>query len=306
VFLKLAGYFFSGQIMGRIPFTKPALSVPQQIELLSRRGMVIDDHAEAEHYLTHLNYCRLAAYWLPFESDHATHMFLPGTSFRRVLEHYMFDRELRLLVLDAIERLEVSTRALWAHHMGVRHGIHSHLDPALGSDRTHWDSNYRQLAIEVDRSTETFIKHFKTKYAEELPPVWVVSGVMSLGLLSKWYSNIKPIATRQSISRSYGIDHKVLGSWLHHLTYVRNICAHHGRLWNRDMTVTAMIPRSKPMHLHEIMKPGGRKVYNTLVLLDYLLGTVAPASAWRSRLNSLISDYRIDKSHMGFPSTYLP
>jgi abortive infection bacteriophage resistance protein len=89
-------------------FFKPATTYSQQIALLQQRGMIIEILAEVEFYLQHLNYYRLSAYRLPFESDHASPQFKSGTHFADVLNLYIFDRELRLLVLDAIERVEVS------------------------------------------------------------------------------------------------------------------------------------------------------------------------------------------------------
>ena len=93
------------------PFSKPATTYAQQIALLQERGMIIETLAEAECYLQHLNYYRLGAYWLPFEADHTTHQFKSEIRFSDVLNYYIFDRELRLLVLDAIERVEVSVRS---------------------------------------------------------------------------------------------------------------------------------------------------------------------------------------------------
>lgn len=177
------------------PFGKPATTHAQQVALLQQRGMVVDDPAAAEFYLQHLNYYRLGAYWLPFEADHATHTFRPGTRFADVLNLYVFDRELRLLVLDAIERVEVSVRSQWAYQLAHRHGPHAHLDAALAFNARHWQNNLDKLTDEVDRSDEVFIKHLKATYSEVLPPIWAVCEVMSLGLLSRWYSNLKPMHT---------------------------------------------------------------------------------------------------------------
>lgn len=88
-------------------FTKPPKTFDEQVTLLLNRGMEINDRERAKHYLGHLNYYRLAAYWLPFEQDHSSHSFKPNITFDLVLDHYIFDRELRLLVMDAIERVEV-------------------------------------------------------------------------------------------------------------------------------------------------------------------------------------------------------
>jgi len=113
-------------------FTKPATSITDQLALLRRRGMVIDDEPAARHYLQHISYYRLRAYWLTYEAPAAVgdHAFRPGTRFEDVLALYVFDRHLRLLVMDAIERVEVALRAGWAHHMAMTYGSHGYLDPA--------------------------------------------------------------------------------------------------------------------------------------------------------------------------------
>lgn len=283
------------------PFTKPATSYAQQIELLRARGMLIADAAAATHYLQHLNYYRLGAYWLPFENDHAAHQFRPGTRFEDVLNLYVFDRELRLLLLDAIERFEVSARAQWAYQLAHAHGPHAHLMPELARRRDHWQFNLDKLSSEVERSDETFISHLLKTYTEELPPAWAVCEVMSLGLLSRWYGNLKPGATRRAIARVYGLDETVFQSWLHHLTFIRNTCAHHSRLWNREFTITAELPRSKPAHLVGEFVPSSRKLYNTLVMLLHLMDQIAPHHHWRQRLKALLAQHAVPVAAMDFP-----
>lgn len=282
-------------------FGKPPITYADQVALLQRRGMIIDSPDGAAFYLQHLNYYRLGAYWLPFEADHASHRFRPGTRFTEVLNLYLFDRRLRLLVLDAIERFEVSVRSQWAYQVAHRHGPHAHLDPSLAFRRDFWRKNLDSLSDEVRRSDEAFVRHFRNTYSEPLPPVWAVCEVMSLGLLSRWYDNLKPMPTRRAIADVYGLDERALRSWLHHLTHLRNVCAHHGRLWNRDFTITPELPRSKPAGLPGQLNHGSRKVYNSLVLLLHVLDVVAPNHRWRDNLKGLLSRHAVDVSAMGFP-----
>ncbi len=192
-------------------FAKPAKTFEEQVQLLQLRGMIVDDVKEAIFYLQHLNYYRLCAYWLDFELDHATHQFKPDTNFKDVLKLYIFDRELRLLVLDGIERIEVSVRSQWAYYLAHLHSPHAHLDPTL-FDSKYWRTNLNDLTKEVNRSKEIFIQHLTSNYNETLPPVWAVCEVMSLGLLSRWYDSLKPVQTRRVISRVYGINEDVLES----------------------------------------------------------------------------------------------
>ncbi len=282
------------------PFSKPPTDYQQQLALLEQRGMTINHH-HAAHYLQHLNYYRLAAYWLPFEADHATHQFIPGTAFDVVLNHYIFDRELRLLVFDAIERFEVSVRSQWAYHMAHNHGAHAHLDGNLVSDQVIWWRTCNKLRQEMQRSDEAFIKHFINTYQEPLPPVWAACELMSLGQLSNWYGNLRPINTRQAIANAYSIHHKVLASWLHHFTYVRNVCAHHSRLWNREFTITPKLPKRKTSALRGQYNANNRRIYNTLLFLLYCLDQIAPDHHWRDRFAELVQKYGINVTDMGFP-----
>lgn len=263
--------------------------------------MVIADPARVAFFLQHLNYYRLGAYWLPFEADHATHQLRAGTTFEQVLDLYVFDRELRLLVLDAIERIEVSVRAQWAYQLAHRHGPHGYLDRSIAHRDDQWQNDHRDLSREVKRSDETFIRHLLKTYAEVLPPVWAVCEVMSLGLLSRWYANLKPMPTRRSIAGVYGLDERTLQSWLHHLSHLRNVCAHHSRLWNREFTITPMMPRSKPATLVELFQAGSRRLYNSLLILLYFLDIVAPDHHWRLRFGELLGKHVVPLGAMDFP-----
>jgi abortive infection bacteriophage resistance protein len=299
---QTGGFFFFASMNPH--FSKPALTYAEQLARLEKRGMVIADRARAEFYLAHLNYYRLVGYWLPFELDHTTHEFRPGTTFEDVLNLYVFDRELRLLVLDAIERVEVSVRSRWAYELAHAHGPHGYLDAALAADSDRYDRNLESLQEEVRRSDEAFIRHFRDRYAEALPPVWAVCEVMSLGQLSKWFSNLRPMKTRAAIASGFRLDERTLQSWLHHLSYVRNVCAHHSRLWDREFRITPAIPKTKPAALAAQLVLGSRRSYNTLTILLYLLNLISPAHQWRSRLIALIDAHAVDHSRMGFPGNW--
>lgn len=146
----------------KIPFTKPPKTFAEQVDKLREHGLLIPDLAKAEFYLSHLNYYRFAAYCLPFEQDHATHQFHAGTSFDDVLNLYIFDRELRLLLLDAIERIEVSLRTQMAYHLSHRYNTaHPHLRPDLFYNADKYQVSIQKLTDEVNNSREEFIQHLK-------------------------------------------------------------------------------------------------------------------------------------------------
>ncbi|MEI6067994.1 MAG: Abi family protein [Methylococcaceae bacterium] len=291
--------------MPKQPYTKPALTIDQQIAQLRNRGMIISDTPLAEHYLSQINYYRLTAYWLPFESDHTTHTFQHGTRFEQVLDLYIFDRELRLLVLDAIERIEVAIRTQLAFQLGHRYGTHPHLNLALFKQAWDHAKNVSQLQKDAHQSKEAFIQHLLTTYAEPLPPIWAVVEVMTLGQLSKWYANLKSGADRNLVAHIYDCDEVNLVSFMHHLSIVRNICAHHSRLWNREFTFTFKLPRQRPQVLLSSFNPKEpRRIYNTLVMSHYLMNCIAPDHHWRNRLLELLNRHHIDPVRMGFPDDW--
>ena len=292
----------------KIKFTKHPTSFADQVILLERRGLAIPDKAKAEFYLSQLNYYRFAAYCLPFEQDHTTHQFVAGTQFDDVLNLYTFDRELRLLVLDAIERVEVSLRTQLAYHLSHNHSTaHPHLQPMIFHNPVIYGASISNLNNDINRSREEFIKHLTNKYEELQPPIWAVVELMTMGQLSRWFSNIEARQDKQAICKVYGLDEKVMTSFCEHLSLVRNHSAHHARLWNRDFTKTPMLPRKGESRLISSMLVAPdtnrrlRKLYNTFTILAYLMNTICGENHWGERLTKLINNHNIDPVKMGFP-----
>lgn len=288
-------------------YNKQGLTTSQQVDLLIRRGMHIADRDQAQQHLTHISYYRLRAYWLPFEqparnaSDHA---FSAGADFATVLAIYDFDRELRLLLIDAIERVEISLRTRLANVLSLRYGPFAHEDASHFAKPHLWQQSRDELAKEFARSRETFAEHYRSQYPQlTSPPLWVACELMTLGHLSRWLQNLRIPKDRQTIADAYGLDEKVLVSFAHHLTIVRNHCAHHGRVWNRKFAVKMLIPGKKPPGLSVAFNPAqDRRLYNTLTMLAYLMSVISPASSWRQRIKTLIqATPQVAVADMGFP-----
>lgn len=288
------------------PFSKPPTTFQEQIALLKSRGMLFNDINRAAHYLSHINYYRLSAYWLPFEQTHSPSCFKQGTEFNTILEHYIFDRELRLLLMDAVERIEISLRTQWAYYLSHNYGVYAHLDEKIyNSQNGKWDyiENFNILSKTVKESKEIFIRHFD-QYKEVLPPIWVVCEIMTLGQLSKWYKNLKFRKDRNSIAKIYELDEKILSSFLHHLSIIRNICAHHGRIWNREFTFTYILPKNPSMLFANFNQIEKKRIYNTLVMLAYLMDKINP-NKWKLKINDLfIRHPEINRQNMGFPENW--
>lgn len=290
-------------------YSKPALTLDQQVDVLIRRGMTVASRDRALQHLQHINYYRLRAYWLPNEvpaSAMGDHAFRPGTDFDDILDLYSFDRKLRLLVMDAIERVEVSLRTRWAHVLALRYGAHAYVDAAHFRNANRHAKCLDKLREEYQRSQETFVLHYRKTYTQpELPPFWGICELLSFGQLSLWYQNLADGADRVAIAKPYGVDEQILKSFAHHLTYVRNVCAHHSRLWNREMTIGLKIPARPQSLCAEFSTAMPKRIYNTLVMLAYLLDTISPGSAWRKHLCDLMDEHpQVDTAAMGFPADW--
>ena len=215
-----------------------SLTFRQQLELLESRGLGVLDKAKAENYLSNISYYRLSAYMLPLKVS-GTEEFRPGTAFEDVLELYLFDREFRLLIFDVVEKLEIAFRTQLSYQHSLAHGPYWFEDRSNFRDADYWRQHLESIDAEVGRAKEVFKDHFFGKYDEhERMPIWMTSEVLSLGLLSKIYRNLSLSPEKRAVARHFGISHPpVLESWLQSMSYIRNVCAHHSRLWNRILTI---------------------------------------------------------------------
>jgi abortive infection bacteriophage resistance protein len=267
-------------------FTKPWLSCPDQVALLQSRGLTVRDPAAAAEFLSHVNYYRFSGYCLAFETTR--HSFLPGVTFEQVRESYDFDRVLRDLVTEALELIEVSLRAAIAHHFGQRHGAFGHTRPTAFFGAFGHGDWLTKLREEAGRSREPFVTHFSTNYTE-FPDlaVWMATEVMSFGALSLMFKGMLRDDQR-AIAVRYRLQPIHLRSWMHHFVYVRNLCAHHSRLWDRVWAIKPELPAGKAWS--RPLLPSNERLFATLLMLYELLKrcpAVSPSDQeWRTRLHA--------------------
>lgn len=286
-------------------YTKPPLTFAQQATLLTARGLIATA-AEVERRLQDVSYYRLSAYWHSFKRPDDT--LIPGTTLEQVWRRYVFDRHLRLLAMDAIERVEIALlRTRMVEQFTVRYGPFGHR--VWKNFRPDFKpAEHTKLLCDLDhaaeRSREVFVDHFRGKYTSEPHlPLWMAAEIMTFGQLFTFYRQMHR-AEQQQLAAKFGILPPVLESWLHTLNFVRNNCAHHGRLWNRELPLRPLIPdRKHQPDWHSPTTPRNDRVYAVLLLLRHLQRYVAPQSHWPARLRTLLSDYsEIPQSAMGFPS----
>jgi abortive infection bacteriophage resistance protein len=281
-------------------YSKPPLTVEDQIARLKARGLHIPDDAYATRVLSNISFYRLRAYTYPFQdNDDPNHPFLQDISFEEIIQLYTFDRQLRLTVFDALEKIEISLRTKIIYHYSLAFGSHWQEDRSLFRNGPNFDRDRLKLKDEVTRSPEPFIKHYKSKYQSPAnPPSWMGLEVASMGLLSKVFSNLKKGPVKNTIAAAYQLPNvAILESWLHAISALRNICAHHGRLWNRRLTLTPQLPNNTltPFLLDRKFNP--QKIY--------LLKTIDQGDGFPKQIKALLANGSlVELKDMGFTTNW--
>jgi abortive infection bacteriophage resistance protein len=297
-----------------VKYEKEALSVEDQADRMLGRGLNADRNVLIKR-LRAVNYYRLSGYLHPYRIQDAdgipTDNYQPDTTLDEVWCRYNFDRRLRIIMLDAIERIEVAVRTRLIFHFVHRHGPFGYLEPLnlpgfkSITDYMEWRTG---LVEETGRAKkEQFVQHFSEKYGDhhkELP-LWMLSELMSYGSMLNFASSVGP-EVKKNVAADYGMPDEHFSSWLKALYSVRNACAHHSRVWNRVFGVTPMTPhRNKFSQWHEDPKLPNNRVGYVLAVCHYWLKSISATSQWRKRLFDLFDEYpEIPLRNMGLPDNW--
>jgi abortive infection bacteriophage resistance protein len=301
------------------PYTKPALTYAEQLLKLQSNGMVISDEPAALRALANISYYRLSAYWHPFrlrntQTNAALDAFEAGTRFEDAIALYEFDQQLRSLVLSAIEPIEVAVRTQFTYHLAHQHGAFGYTQAHHFHPQFNHADWVKKLAEETTRSKDAFILHYKSKYTNyPTLPIWMLTEVMSLGSLSQGYKGLRNDikmtpsgeGNKQIIANHFGLHYKKLEAWLHTLSYVRNVCAHHSRLWNRELAIRP--DQQKDCNWLPPLTPRNDRVFYVLLVLRNMLQSLGKADPWTAQMTQLLDPVCESKrwrSAMGVPDAW--
>lgn len=296
-------------------YDKPWRSYQDQLVQLTQRGLIVTEPEKALNYLERIGYYRLSGYWYPFRvlsnADRVIlDIFKSEASFQNAVDLYVFDKKLRLLVLDALERIEIALRVDISHTLGEKDPF-AHIKPEFLSnnfcskvnkktgltEHAQWLKTHDGL---IQRSKEKFIEHNKDKYGLPLP-IWIACEIWDFGTLSKLFSGMKP-DDKNTIASKYGVSEgRIFESWLRSLNYLRNVCAHHSRLWNRNIIDQPKLPKAGEVswvdpfqgEAHLLARP-----FLLLCIAKHLLTIINPSSSWGQRLTVLLLEFP-DLQHVG-------
>jgi abortive infection bacteriophage resistance protein len=336
--LKSRGYFFApNKSKDMAVFTKPAIPPSEQLNCLKARGLIIQDEVQALAFLSHVSFFRLTPYMRPFQVKGSEHQFKEYVRFEQLIQLYSFDRHLRLLAIDAIERIEVSIRAHLSNELSG-YGAHWYLNAG------HFKNNYqhsrliqtirdkqksafedyhddcRQIEqiytadpsyknyLKDKRKKESYARHYALTYHQpELMPTWAMLEELSLGELSHFYKALAKDKDKKKVAQGFGLYPPILESWLHTLTVIRNICAHHSRLWNRELSIKPINPIKKDFCWPHYLNTEHRHTRLSIVLsiLYHMMKIIHPQTTWGEQLFSLFETFpEIPIKDMGLPATW--
>lgn len=314
-------------------YSKQPLSIPQQIQRLKDRGMIIDDEQQALKLLSHVSYYRLRNYTSPFQdntegSEH--HYMRNDIHLSDVIDLHQFDERLKVLLYNALGKIELAVRTTISQvYAEANNDGHWFLDEGLFDEEFFTEKAYRNIdgsvttcvpfddmmsdfQKDVSRSKEEFIEEYRKKYtAPSLPPSWMSMEVISFGVLSRMYHMLENSEMKEQVANKFGVnDVRIFTNWLHAFSLLRNCCAHHNRVWNRRMNVSFILPYCKTTHLFmpkdDAKSIRQNKLFAVLSGLKYMIDVIQPENTFNQDIRELIkhAPKLVTLQEMGFPERW--
>jgi abortive infection bacteriophage resistance protein len=278
-------------------YTKAPITYDEQVALLQSRRLTVTNPSEAVKFLKQVNYYRFSAYCIPFQNPRD--VFIPGSSFERIVELYRLDEELRNALMTVLSPVEIFFRTRVVYELSHACGAFAH----FRSDFNHaeWLASLNE---EVLRGRETFLDHYPANY-NGFPrlPLWIACEVISVGTFSLLYHGLLPDIQRR-ISTIMEIHHYTLASWLHSLAYLRNINAYHCRLWNRELAIKPLLPNKDSQWISQGLN--NERLFASVAVMEWIcrkaqlsVNNVESTYSVMSRISALDSRFA---AMMGVPA----
>ena len=275
------------------------LTVPEQIENLKQLNLQIDDESFANQFLNHVSYFRfIKAYSLGLKPRNGC--YSDSVTFEHLVDLYEFNTEFRQLLFPQIEKIEVTLRCRLSNYFCVTYGVLGYQDPQNFSSSVFHHSFMQEAQNEIKRNRRApFIKNFQENYEGGAIPFYALVEIFSFGTLSKFFKNLKN-PDKKAIASTYQVAFPYLESWIESISYVRNICAHYGRLYNTKLT-------KKPKLYKEDQALGvsNERIFGVLCCMKHLLVEDTSWEEFLSNIDALFQKHpKTNIKTMGFPQNW--
>lgn len=285
--------------MGELKEHQPPMTIDEQIENLKSIGLIVDDEEYAKKILNDISYFRLIkAYSLNLKQKNGT--YNKDVTFKQIVDLYLFNANFRQLIFPEIEKVEVNVRCRIANYIAEKYGVLGYLESSNFTNTDYHETFMNDIEEEINRNSKApFVKNFCENYEGGYLPIYALVEVFSFGTLSKFYKNMIN-ADKKAVAQTFGVGYTYLESWLESISYVRNICAHYGRLYNAKMSKSPILYKE-----YTQLGIGNNRIFGVLLCLKHLLKKDSHWILFVEQIEALFDKYEsVNIKTMGFPDNW--
>ena len=285
--------------MGELKKQQPPMTIDEQVENLKSIGLIVDDEEYAKKILNDISYFRLVkAYSLNLKPKNGC--YDKQTTFKEIVDLYLFNANFRQIIFPEIEKVEINLRCRVANFFAEQYGVLGYLQAENFADENYHAQFLKDINEEIGRNSKApFVRNFRENYEGGNLPIYALVEVFSFGTLSKFYKNMLN-KDKKAIAKSFGVGYTYFESWLESISYVRNICAHYGRIYNAKLSKTPILYKE-----YTQVGIGNNRIYGVLLCLKHLLKNDVHWNLFVDKIELLFDKYQYVKiSTMGFPENW--
>ena len=285
--------------MGELKKHQPPMTIDEQVENLKSIGLIVDDEAYAKKILNDISYFRLVkAYSLNLKTKNGC--YNKQTTFKEIVDLYLFNANLRQFIFPEIEKVEINVRCRLANFFAEQYGVLGYLQAENFANENYHAEFLKDINEEIGRNSKApFVRNYRENYEGGYLPIYALVEVFSFGTLSKFYKNMLN-KDKKAIAKTFGVGYTYFESWLESISYVRNICAHYGRIYNAKLSKTPILYKE-----YTQAGIGNNRIYGVLLCLKHLLKNDTHWNLFVDNIELLFDKYeRVQISTMGFPENW--
>lgn len=275
------------------------LTIDEQISNLKDIGLIIDDEEAASAFLNDISYFRfIKAYSIGLKEKNGS--YHEGITFGKLKELYLFNSRFRQVLFVQIERVEINLRCRVSNYFSCKYGNLGYEDAENFKDPNYHEQMMNDVQAEIERNKKApYVRNFQNNYQGGKLPLYAAIELFSFGTLSKFFKNMKN-TDKKAIASTYGVGYTYLESWIEHISFVRNICAHYGRLYNVNLAKTPSLYRQ-----YTEQGVSNVRVFATLICLKYMLNNNNQWKNFVELIEEMFSTYtNVKQELMGFPKEW--
>lgn len=285
--------------MEELKHHQPSMTIDEQINNLKSIGLIINDDIYARKILNDISYFRLIkAYSLNLKVKNGR--YKDNIKFEQLVELYLFNSNFRQIIFPQIEKIEINVRCRISNYFAENYGVLGYLNPNNYVNNIYHQIFISDISEEIKRNSKApFVKNFRDNYETGNLPIYALVEIFSFGTLSKFYKNMKN-QDKKAIAKSFNTGYTYFQSWLESISYVRNICAHYGRLYNAKLSKTPMLYKE-----YSEAGIGNNRIFGVLLCIKHLLKDDRHWNLFVDNIQMLFDKYEsVDIKTMGFPQNW--